>query len=150
MTSQTRLRVALWGGGLIGAAGVVTFLTVWLVRAPAGKCAVHVGMSREAVVRACGRPDELDWHPPDYRDASLLYFFDFYDIDKPSCPGPAYIYGARSIVFRWDGGVAAVEDKPSSLGDPSGADLARLCGPGLVARQLAVAQQTAPTLRHNE
>ena len=126
-------------------AGLVTFLTVCLIRAPGGRCAVHAGMSREAVVRACGRPVELDWHPPDYRDASLLYLFDFYDIDRPACPGPAYIYGARSVVFKWDGGVATVEAKPASVGTPSGADVVALCGRDFVTRQLALAKLAAPT-----
>jgi hypothetical protein len=150
MTSKTRLRLALGLGGLVGVAGVVTFLTVWLIQAPGGSCAVHVGMSREAVVRACGQPVELDWRPPDYRDASLLYFFDFYDIDKPSCPGPAYIYGARVVVFMWDGGVATVQAKPASVAELSGADLVGLCGRVYVAWQLALAKQAEARRRNDE
>lgn len=49
-------------------------------------------MSRDSVVAACGPPIALEWHPPDYRDSSLFYFFDHWDIDGALCPGAAYSY----------------------------------------------------------
>jgi hypothetical protein len=94
-------------------------------------------MSREAVVRECGRPDALDWRPPDYRHPWPPYWLEYWDIDYAGCPGSALVYRKRLVVFKWEGGVATVAplDTPAQGEWVNAAALAG-CGPREVARQL--------------
>jgi hypothetical protein len=71
-------------------------------------------MSKPTVVARCGPPQALDWRPPDYRDQSLWYFFDYLDIDVPGCPGASYAYGDALVLFTWDGAVASVLPRPTT------------------------------------
>jgi hypothetical protein len=94
-------------------------------------------MSREAVVRECGRPDGLDWRPPDYRHPWPPYWLEYLDIDYAGCPGAALAYGKELVVFKWEGGVATVATVESPpKGEWVNAAALASCGPCEVARQI--------------
>ena len=112
-------------------------LSVWRLEGAVGSCWVVRGMSRDAVVRECGRPDGLEWRPPDYRHPWPPYWLEYLDIDYAGCPGAALLYGKQLVVFKWEGGVAtvAVAENPAD-GEWVNAGALTGCGPREVARQI--------------
>jgi hypothetical protein len=93
-------------------------------------------MSKEDVAQACGVPDGLMWRPPDYREQSLRYFFNYPDIDAPGCSGPSYVYGSQLVLFSWDGEVVSVlAGATAATALVDGHALAG-CGPMTIASEL--------------
>ncbi len=104
------------------------------------ECRIVRGMDWAVVAERCGVPDGLVWRPPDYRALSAIYTTDYWDIDVPGCPGPAYRYGSALVVFSFDGGVAAVSDAPPGMSSVVDEEALLGCGGAFVAARLVDAR----------